>query len=76
MWQITAYCIMGAVSNDPAKLAYFTGLCMSPFLSDMFAVAKCLFLIRLSNPLMLLAFGVRMVKKFCLFSTHILDDNS
>jgi MFS family permease len=26
MWQITAYWIMGAMSNDPAKLAYFTGL--------------------------------------------------
>lgn len=25
-WQITAYWIMGAMSNDPAKLAYFTGL--------------------------------------------------
>ena len=27
MWQITAYWIMGAMSNDPAKLAHFTGLC-------------------------------------------------
>ncbi|KAJ2931181.1 hypothetical protein H1R20_g5910, partial [Candolleomyces eurysporus] len=26
MWQITAYWIMGAMSNDPAKLAHFTGL--------------------------------------------------
>jgi MFS family permease len=25
MWQTTAYWIMGAMSNDPAKLAYFTG---------------------------------------------------
>lgn len=25
-WQITSYWIMGAMSNDPAKLAYFTGL--------------------------------------------------
>ncbi|KAF8168401.1 major facilitator superfamily domain-containing protein [Crassisporium funariophilum] len=26
MWQITAYWIMGAMSNDPAKLAHFAGL--------------------------------------------------
>ncbi|TFK22046.1 DUF895 domain membrane protein [Coprinopsis marcescibilis] len=26
MWQITAYWIMGAMSNDPNKLAHFTGL--------------------------------------------------
>ncbi|KAI0038746.1 MFS general substrate transporter [Auriscalpium vulgare] len=25
MWQTTAYWMMGAMSNDPAKLAYFTG---------------------------------------------------
>jgi hypothetical protein len=29
MWQITAYWMMGAMSNDPAKLAYFIGFCMS-----------------------------------------------
>lgn len=29
MWQTTAYWIMGAMSNDPGKLAYFTGFCMS-----------------------------------------------
>ncbi len=51
MWQITAYWIMGAMSNDPAKLAYFTGLCMSPFLSDMFTVAECCFLIRQVYPI-------------------------
>ena len=45
MWQITAYWIMGAMSNDPAKLAYFTGLCMSS-LSNMLAVTECHFLIR------------------------------
>lgn len=28
MWQTTAYWIIGAMSNDPAKLAYFSGLCM------------------------------------------------
>ena len=27
MWQTTAYWIMGAMSNDPAKLAYFAGFC-------------------------------------------------
>lgn len=27
MWQTTAYWIMGAMSNDPLKLAYFTGFC-------------------------------------------------
>jgi len=27
MWQITVYWIMGAMSNDPRKLAHFTGLC-------------------------------------------------
>ncbi|KAJ3501926.1 hypothetical protein NLJ89_g9121 [Agrocybe chaxingu] len=26
MWQVTSYWIMGAMSNDPAKLAHFTGL--------------------------------------------------
>ena len=25
MWQTTVYWMMGAMSNDPAKLAYFTG---------------------------------------------------
>jgi hypothetical protein len=32
MWQTTAYWIMGAMSNDPAKLAYFAGLCMPFFI--------------------------------------------
>ena len=27
MWQTTAYWFMGAMSNDPAKLAHFTGFC-------------------------------------------------
>lgn len=27
MWQTTAYWIMGAMSNDPAKLAHFAGFC-------------------------------------------------
>ena len=27
MWQTTAYWMMGAMSNDPAKLAYFSGFC-------------------------------------------------
>lgn len=27
MWQTTAYWMMGAMSNDPAKLAYLTGFC-------------------------------------------------
>lgn len=27
MWQTTAYWLMGAMSNDPAKLAVFTGFC-------------------------------------------------
>ena len=30
MWQTTAYWVMGAMSNDPAKLAHFTGFCASP----------------------------------------------
>lgn len=29
-WQVTSYWIMGAMSNDPAKLAYFAGLCKFP----------------------------------------------
>ena len=29
MWQTTAYWLMGAMSNDPAKLAHFTGFCES-----------------------------------------------
>jgi hypothetical protein len=28
MWQTTAYWVMGAMSNNPAKLAYFIGFCM------------------------------------------------
>jgi hypothetical protein len=31
MWQTTAYWIMGAMSNDPAKLAYFAGFCTQLF---------------------------------------------
>ena len=27
MWQTLAYWIMGAISNDPAKLAFLTGFC-------------------------------------------------
>jgi hypothetical protein len=27
MWQTTAYWMMGAMSNDPARLAYFSGFC-------------------------------------------------
>jgi hypothetical protein len=27
MWQTTAYWLIGAMSNDPAKLAYLTGFC-------------------------------------------------
>ena len=27
MWQTTAYWMMGAMSNDPNKLAYFAGFC-------------------------------------------------
>lgn len=27
MWQTTAYWMMGAMSNDPAKLAYLAGFC-------------------------------------------------
>jgi hypothetical protein len=27
MWQTTAYWLMGAMSNDPAKLAVFAGFC-------------------------------------------------
>ena len=29
MWQTTAYWLMGAMSNDPAKLANMTGFCTS-----------------------------------------------
>lgn len=32
MWQTTAYWMMGAMSNDPAKLAYFAGFCASQLL--------------------------------------------
>jgi hypothetical protein len=27
MWQTTTYWLIGAMSNDPAKLAYFAGFC-------------------------------------------------
>lgn len=30
MWQTCAYWVMGAMSNDPAKLAHFSGFCESP----------------------------------------------
>ena len=30
MWQTTAYWLMGAMSNDPAKLANFSGFCACP----------------------------------------------
>jgi hypothetical protein len=28
MWQTTVYWLLGAMSNDPAKLAHFSGFCM------------------------------------------------
>jgi hypothetical protein len=31
IWQVTAYWLMGAMSNDPVKLAHFTGLCPYKF---------------------------------------------
>lgn len=31
MWQTTAYWVMGAMSNNPAKLAHFTGFCKLSF---------------------------------------------
>ena len=36
MWQTTAYWFMGAMSNDPAKLANFSGFCacLTSFLSN------------------------------------------
>ncbi len=40
-WQITSYWIMGAMSNDPAKLAYFTGLCASLYTSLSSAANSC-----------------------------------
>jgi hypothetical protein len=33
MWQTAAYWLMGAMSNDPAKLAHFAGFCMLSHLS-------------------------------------------
>ena len=30
MWQTTAYWVIGAMSNNPAKLAHFTGFCKPP----------------------------------------------
>ena len=29
MWQTTSYWLMGAMSNDPSKLAFFAGFCRS-----------------------------------------------
>jgi hypothetical protein len=43
MWQTTAYWLMGAMSNDPAKLAFFTGYCQSL----LFIASRCVFI----NPL-------------------------
>jgi len=31
VWQTTSYWIMGAMSNDPAKLAYYSGFCESNY---------------------------------------------
>jgi putative flippase GtrA len=33
MWQTAAYWLMGAMSNDPAKLAHFAGFCMFALLA-------------------------------------------
>lgn len=40
MWQTCAYWFMGAMSNDPAKLAHFTGFCTSLSLS-LFCSVQC-----------------------------------
>ena len=32
MWQTTAYWLMGAMSNNPSKLAHFSGFCEWPLI--------------------------------------------
>ena len=32
MWQTTAYWLMGAMSNNPSKLAHFSGFCEYPLI--------------------------------------------
>jgi hypothetical protein len=64
IWQTAAYWLMGAMSNDPAKLAHFAGFCTSslvstmPFLNvDPFQISHC-------NPLVLQACGVQTRSNF------------
>lgn len=37
VWQITSYWIMGAMSNDPAKLAYYSGFCELSYIVTVFS---------------------------------------
>jgi hypothetical protein len=66
MWQITAYWIMGAMSNDPAKLAYFSGLCRFLFFFIGLTAGPNLFFLQTNrfSPQVLLGSGERMVKRY------------
>jgi hypothetical protein len=46
MWQTTAYWLMGAMSNDLAKLAYLTGFCAHSFDFFLFLLFSILMSIR------------------------------
>jgi hypothetical protein len=66
MWQTAAYWLMGAMSNDPAKLAHFAGFCTSGlfifhywslYSITPFQTSHC-------NPLALQVFGAQMRSNF------------
>ena len=61
MWQTAAYWLMGAMSNDPAKLAHFAGFCM--FVCPVFFYSSLIIPRPQTshyNPQALLVFGVQM----------------
>jgi hypothetical protein len=66
MWQTAAYWLMGAMSNDPAKLAHFAGFCTLNFLvfycSTLLSVTP--FQISHCNLQALLVFGAPMQLNF------------
>jgi hypothetical protein len=65
MWQTTAYWLMGAMSNDPAKLAVFTGFCkISPgSQATAGSDASASLQTSASSPLDLLLYGASMPRK-------------
>jgi hypothetical protein len=74
MWQTTAYWLMGAMSNDPAKLAVFTGFCKISFGSQAKSMVLMIFYIAqisASSPLGPLLYGVWTPYKSRKFSFNL-----